>query len=169
MEYRQPEAMKNPLYNRVLFVLSLAGLLIAGYLWFLHATHGDVPCGGSAGCDKVAQSPYARFPARTGPFVAAYGTLGYIGLTLLSFLRTLGGGPARDRFLLRLIVLGAGIGTVFSLYLTYLELNVIHAICKWCVASQALIIGILIAGIAESLQPDFLKNTSPTTGEPLPE
>ena len=163
--------MKNPLYNRVMFVLSLAGLLIAGYLWFLHATHGDVPCGGSSGCDKVAQSPYARFPARTGPYVAAYGTLGYVGLTVLTFLRTLGGGPARDRVLLGLIVLGAGIGTVFSLYLTYLELNVIQAICKWCVASQALILAVLVAGVVELLQTHSFKSvsSSSSTGEPLTE
>ena len=34
--------------------------------------------------------------------------------------------------------LGALIGFGFSLYLTYLELFVIDAICQWCVASAVL-------------------------------
>ncbi len=156
--------MKNPLYNRIVFLLSFVGLMVAGYLWFLHATHGDVPCGGSGGCDRVAQSPYARFPAGKGPFVAAYGTLGYLTLVALSFLRTLGAGPKRDRLLLGLIVLAAGAGTLFSLHLTYLELYVIQAICKWCVASQALILGVLFVSVAEVLQEYRNKR-----GEILPE
>ena len=35
-----------------------------------------------------------------------------------------------------------GMGVVFTLYLTYLELFVIHAICRWCVASGAIILAI---------------------------
>lgn len=33
------------------------------------------------------------------------------------------------------------VGTLYSAYLTYLELFVIHAICQWCVASAVLITG----------------------------
>jgi uncharacterized membrane protein len=36
------------------------------------------------------------------------------------------------------------VGTLFSAYLTYLEVFVIHAICEWCVASAALMVGALI-------------------------
>ncbi len=37
------------------------------------------------------------------------------------------------------------IGAGFSLYLTYLELFVIDAICQWCVASA--VIMVLLAGL----------------------
>jgi uncharacterized membrane protein len=41
-------------------------------------------------------------------------------------------------------LLVALVGTLFSAYLTYLELFVIHAICEWCVASAAVIVAALI-------------------------
>jgi len=36
------------------------------------------------------------------------------------------------------------VGTLFSAYLTYLEVFVIHAICEWCVASAAVMVAALI-------------------------
>jgi uncharacterized membrane protein len=38
-------------------------------------------------------------------------------------------------------------GVLFTLYLTYLELFVIHAICRWCVGSAAIIVSILILAL----------------------
>lgn len=141
--------MKNPIFNRVQFVLSFLGLLVAGFLWYLHATHADIPCGASGGCETVAASPYARFPVGTGPWVAAWGTFAYLAMVVLTFLRTLGASPQRDRVLLGLTVATAAVGAAFSLQLTYVEVFVIHAICRWCVASQIIILGVLLAGVAE--------------------
>ena len=36
------------------------------------------------------------------------------------------------------------VGTLFSAYLTYLEVFVIHAMCQWCVASAAIMVAALI-------------------------
>jgi uncharacterized membrane protein len=36
----------------------------------------------------------------------------------------------------------ASVGVVFTVYLTYLELFVIHAICRWCVTSAVIITAI---------------------------
>ncbi|MBC7805619.1 MAG: hypothetical protein H7145_05655, partial [Akkermansiaceae bacterium] len=96
-----------PLANRLIFVLSVIGIFVAGYLWYLHATHADIPCGLSNGCEMVAASKYARFPeGSTGPwYVAAWGTIGYLGFATLSFVRTLQTSPERDRVLLGLLVL----------------------------------------------------------------
>jgi uncharacterized membrane protein len=47
-------------------------------------------------------------------------------------------------------LLVALVGTLFSAYLTYLELFVIHAICEWCVASAALMVGALICTAFEA-------------------
>jgi uncharacterized membrane protein len=130
----------NPLLNRAVFIFSLLGLLVAGYLWHMHANPVDIPCGGSHGCAQVATSPYSRFPIGSGPPVAMYGTLGYLALATLAFLRTLPNMVSRDRLLLQLMTLGAGFGMVASLYLTAMELFVIDAICRWCIGSQILII-----------------------------
>jgi uncharacterized membrane protein len=95
--------------NRVVFVLSLVGLLVAGYLWYAHATGAHVPCSFrvASGCDKVAQSPYSKFPVGSAVPVAAYGALGYLLLTGLAVARTLGAdfGGARDRRLLSAMAL----------------------------------------------------------------
>ncbi len=141
----------NPLANRLLFILSVLGAFVAGYLWFLHSTHGDIPCGVSRGCEMVAASKYARFPEGDGFWVAGWGTLGYIGFATLSFLRTLRTSSTGDHALLALIVLGAVAGTLFSLRLTYLELYVIHAICKWCVMSQVIIFAVAAVSVSEWL------------------
>lgn len=137
----------HPGWNRAIFVLSFVGVFVAAFLWKMHATPQDIPCGPSHGCADVANSPYSRFPFGSGPPVAAYGTIGYAALTVLAFLRTLlGDTGARDRTILLLILAGATLGAVASLGLTYLELFVIHAICKWCVASQTIIL--IVFGIA---------------------
>ena len=60
----------------------------------------------------------------------ALGLAGYAGLLLAAGLR--GGAGAYLGLLLALT------GTLFSAYLTYLEVFVIGALCQWCVASAAL-------------------------------
>lgn len=139
--------MQNPRLNRAIFMLSLVGLMVAGYLWKMHANPADIPCGGGNECETVANSPYSRFPTGSGPPVAMYGTLGYLAILTLSFLRTLGSparlGP-RDTTLLVLLTAAAAFGTAASLYLTTMELTVIHAICRWCIGSQV-IIGVVFA------------------------
>jgi uncharacterized membrane protein len=43
----------------------------------------------------------------------------------------------------------AGVGVLFTAYLTYLELFVIHAICRWCVASGVVILLIFIVSLLD--------------------
>ena len=64
------------------------------------------------------------------------GLVGYTGLLLSASLR--GEVGVYLGFLVALV------GTLFSAYLTYLEVFVIHAICEWCVASAALMVGALL-------------------------
>ena len=45
---------------------------------------------------------------------------------------------ADTRRLSEILVLLTGFGLLFSIWLTYLELFVIHAICQWCVISAIL-------------------------------
>jgi uncharacterized membrane protein len=44
----------------------------------------------------------------------------------------------------------ATIGFVFTLYLTYLEVFVIHAICRWCIASAVIITAIWLVAVLAS-------------------
>jgi uncharacterized membrane protein len=47
------------------------------------------------------------------------------------------------------LLLLAGLGVAFTAYLTYLELFVIHAICRWCVGSAVIILAILIVALLD--------------------
>jgi len=118
----------------VLGALAVVGLLISSYLTWVHYAGVPPVCvEGSGACESVQTSSYATI---FGVPVPAIGLVGYSGLLLSAFLRGEAG--------VYLGLLVALVGTLFSAYLTYLELFVIHAICEWCVASAALMVGALI-------------------------
>jgi uncharacterized membrane protein len=43
----------------------------------------------------------------------------------------------------------SGIGVLFAMYLTWLELFVIHAICRWCVGSALIITAVFVAALLD--------------------
>ena len=109
------------------WVLVVIGIGIAGYLtWVHYAGLNPVCVGGGGGCERVQSSTYADV---AGIPVALLGLVGYV-LMGLSLLLT----DERGRLAGATLAL---IGFGFSIYLTYLELAVIDAICQWCVASAA--------------------------------
>jgi len=118
-------------------VTALAGLFVSAYLWLYKlGAIGTIACG-TGGCETVQLSPLSRF---LGVEVAAIGAGGYallLALTLAS-LQPRWAGSGR---LIEIIALLAGGAVLFTLYLKYLEFFVIHAICRWCVASAVLIVG----------------------------
>jgi uncharacterized membrane protein len=104
------------------------GIGVATYIAIAEAGGGAPACiAGGGGCETVADSPYAHL---LGINVAVIGIVGYVLLLVASLLR---GDSARvGGFALSLTGFG------FSVYLTYLELFVIDAICQWCVVSAVL-------------------------------
>ena len=115
-------------------LLCLGGLGIAGYLTYVHYAEIDPVCS-TGGCERVQASEYSEI---AGVPVALLGLVGYaaIGLSLLAR------GDVGRALTAALAIAGFG----FSLYLTYLELWVIDAICQWCVASAVVMTA--LAGIA---------------------
>jgi uncharacterized membrane protein len=156
--------------NRVVFVLALVGLLISGYLWYLHAVEADVPCMmGSSDCARVTSSRYAEFPVGSGISVATYGAGGYLLLAALAVARVVTPNASGNRRLLVLTTLIAAGGAIFSLRLTYLALVVLHAKCPWCLTSQVLILSIFFIALWELRRrcpapPDQDRATSPSLG-----
>lgn len=126
-------------------LLSLAGLFISAYLYLYKIGKiGTLACG-TGGCDTVQWSPWSRI---AGIEVALVGVLGYGGLLALS-LAALQPDLADRRWPAALLAVLSGIGVLFTIYLTYLELFVIHAICRWCVASGVIIVGIFLAALLD--------------------
>jgi len=126
-------------------LLSLTGMMISAYLWmFKHGYVGALVCG-SGGCETVQLSPYSKF---LGVDVALLGFLAYgalLGLALLGLQ------PAwqERREPARLTLLLAAGGVAFAAYLTGLELFVIHAICRWCVASAVIIVIVCLLALVD--------------------
>ena len=78
----------------------------------------------------------SRYATVSGVPVAVLGIAGYAALLVSAVLR--GEVGVYLGFLISLV------GTLFSAYLTYLEIFVIHAICQWCVASAAIMVAAFI-------------------------
>jgi uncharacterized membrane protein len=105
--------------------LATLGLAIATYIAIADSGGGSPICvGGSHGCETVADSSYSHL---LGVNVAIFGIAGYLLLLACALLR--GDGARMGGFAVSL----AGFG--YSLYLTYLELFQIEAVCQWCVGS----------------------------------
>jgi uncharacterized membrane protein len=104
--------------------VALAGLGIAGYLTVVHYAGGTPVCAVAHGCATVQQSDYAAF---AGVPVAVLGLLGYAGI-LASLARDGESWRAAAAFL-------SLVGLGFSAWLTYVEIEVLQAICIWCVGS----------------------------------
>ena len=133
------------IYRMSAALLSLAGLFISAYLYLYKLGRiGSLACG-TGGCETVQLSPWSRV---AGVEVALIGVLGYAGLLALS-LAALQPGLAGRRWPATLLTGLAGVGVLFTAYLTYLELFVIHAVCRWCVASGFVILAIFVVALLD--------------------
>ncbi len=112
-------------------VLALVGLLMSVYLLLYKlGFYGELVCGTGA-CEAVQTSEHAIL---LGLPVAGWGVAWYAAVFVLAFL-SVQQAYQEATWPARLIFLLAAGGVAFSGYLTYLELFVINAICRWCVAS----------------------------------
>lgn len=115
--------------NRSLFILSLIGLGISGYLAYTYISQSPILCL-NAGCESVRNSPYANLFGIPMPL---YGLIGYGFLAVLTFIKTT---TYQNQTLInRLILVATTFGFLFSLYLTGVEAFVIKQYCMWCIAS----------------------------------
>jgi uncharacterized membrane protein len=130
--------------RQAIALLALAGLFVSLYLW-LHKLGliGVLQCG-TGGCDTVQASRYADF---LGLPVALYGVVGYAVVFVVSLVAVQRPDAPRRRPDVTLAVL-ASLGVVFTVYLTALELFVIHAFCRWCLGSAAIITAIMVLSLA---------------------
>jgi uncharacterized membrane protein len=128
---------------RLIAILALLGIGVSGYLTYTHLFGAPIFCGGASSCELVNSSRYAFL----GPIpVALLGLIGYAAILALSFIPT-----NEDRQWPAQLIFGVAlIGVLFQLYLTYIELFVLHAICYWCVASQIIILLIFILSLPRS-------------------
>jgi len=128
-------------------VLALIGLGVAAYLAYVESASVEAVCGPIGNCNTVQSSPYARV---FGIPISTIGLAGY-GLILVTWLW----GQRPDLPLadqMPLIVFCAALFSVlFSIYLTYLEIFVIRAVCIWCLISATVVTLILLVSAGPML------------------
>ena len=122
---------------RAAAALAGLGIVLAAYLTWVHFNTGSLVCG-LGDCHTVQASEYATI----GPVPVAVLGLGMYVIVCLANVAALAQ-PARA---MPLAVAAFGMllaGTLYALYLTWLEVAVIRAICQWCVASAVLSVVLL--------------------------
>ena len=132
--------------RQAIVLLALVGLLLAIYLWLYKiGVVGTLQCGAGGGpCEFVQASRYADV---FGVPVALIGVAGYAALLVVGLVGLQPAFAASSRVSVLLAAL-ASAGFAFTLYLTYVELFVLHAICRWCVASAVIITAIWVLSLA---------------------
>jgi len=130
-------------------VLALLGLGVAGYLAFVETQAVTAICGPVGDCNTVQSSPYAKLFGVL--HIGVLGVIGYI-LILAAWLWKRLRSDRLARYASLAIFGMAFFGTLFSLYLTYLEPFVIKAVCAWCLASAILITLLMLVNITPALQ-----------------
>lgn len=137
------------MFRKILIVLSVIGVADAIYLTYVKLQTGGI-CVAGAGCEIVNSSVYSQI---AGIPIAALGGLAYLAMLAVLLLE-----PRIEFFEFNgpLIVFGFSFfGFLYSVYLTYLELFVIHAICEFCVLSAVVLTLMLVLSglrLRQSLQ-----------------
>ncbi|HEY4954255.1 MAG TPA: vitamin K epoxide reductase family protein [Gemmatimonadaceae bacterium] len=137
--------------------LALAGIFVALYLFLYKiGVVGNLSCS-IGSCETVNLSRWALF---LGAPVAAWGVGFYVVMFILAV------ASLQDRYadstgIAKIITGASGIGFVFTVWLTYLELFVINAICQWCVISALLVTTMFAFSMA-----DLRERTTPVSELP---
>lgn len=127
-------------------VLALLGVFVALYLTLYKiGVIGTLSCN-IGSCESVNTSKWAVF---LGQPVAAWGLGTYVVILLLALAGLQGVAPRGTAWITAAIT---GWGVLFSAWLTYLELFVIHAICMWCVISATLMLLLFATSVVDLRQ-----------------
>jgi uncharacterized membrane protein len=126
-------------------LLALVGLFVAIYLTlFKLGIIGQLVCAVGS-CETVQTSRWATF---LGLPVAAWGVGYYVVVLAIAFAGTTERWEDSPTLPTMFVVLTAW-GALFSLWLTGLELFVIHAICQWCVVSAIIALALLVVAVLD--------------------
>jgi uncharacterized membrane protein/thiol-disulfide isomerase/thioredoxin len=128
--------------------LCVIGFGVAGYLTFIETQNVKAICGPVGDCNSVQASPYAKLFGVVP--VGLLGLAGYIGIVVAWVLGRRSAGLVGVYAPVLLLAM-ALFGVLFSLYLTYIELFVILAVCIWCLISAVLMALILILAVGPAL------------------
>ena len=137
----QKKTKKRLKLHWVVPLLALVGLVVAGYLAFIESTGGEAVCGPVGDCNTVQQSEYAFLFGVVS--VGLLGMLSYIAILSAWLIDRWGSEQLADLAQVAIFLM-AFVGTLFSIYLTFLEPFVIGATCAWCLTSAVVITALML-------------------------
>jgi len=124
--------------------LCIVGAGVAGYLAYVETTQVTAVCGPVGDCNTVQQSEYARLFGILP--IGVLGLAGYVFILVAWGIAHRGHGRFADLAALSLFAMTA-FGTLFSIYLTFLEPFVIGATCAWCLTSAILMTVLMLLSV----------------------
>jgi uncharacterized membrane protein len=139
----------NPRYDWLIPILALAGLAVAAYLSHVEVRKVEAVCGPVGDCNTVNQSEYAKIFGILP--IGVLGLLGFIAILTAWTLRRWG--TDKTSLWAALGILGmTAVGTLFSVYLTFLEPFVIGATCLWCLSSAVIMTSLFVLALKPGRQ-----------------
>lgn len=123
-----------------ILVFSFIGFLDATFLTIEHYNGGTLQCFIFDGCDEVLSSSYS---AIGGIPTALFGAIYYLAILIATILYL----DTKHDWALRFLAYIPIAGFVFSLWLIYLQLFIIEAICFYCVVSAITSTIIFVLGL----------------------
>jgi uncharacterized membrane protein len=131
------------IFYTVAALISMLGLAEATYLTVIYLSGETAVCGGSASCFQVLGSKYARIGAIP---VAGLGALAYFGAFSFATFAAFGYRRAQNLFALLVAAMFA-----MTLWLLVVQAFLLHAFCRYCLFSAALIF--LLTGLVVARPP----------------
>lgn len=140
--------MSVPFLHRASVALSIAGILVSAYLTYAHVDERALACG-IGDCATVQASAYSTV---AGIPVAVLGLVAYAALGVMAVARLIR--PSLGSWIEIPFWGGTLAGTIYSGYLTYVELFILDAICQWCVISAVVMTALLASETALVIKGD---------------
>jgi uncharacterized membrane protein len=126
-------------------VASLLGLGVSTYLTVIHFAAIQAACtvSGMVNCERVLSSGYAVVAGSTLPTSAA----GIVWFAVSGALAIAQIAARGSRLVMRGQVVWSAVGLLTVLYLVFVEIVVLGAICLWCTAVHALVLVTFLVAI----------------------
>ena len=131
----------NGHWNFLIPSLCLIGFFVAGYLAYVETSQVTAVCGPVGDCNTVQQSEYARLFGVLP--IGILGLAGYAIITIVWVVARFANNRLANLAAISLFILTLS-GTIFSIYLTFLEPFVIGATCAWCLTSAVLMTALML-------------------------
>jgi uncharacterized membrane protein len=132
---------------RTSIVLALIGLADSIYLTYIKLANATASCAGIGDCESVNSSKYAEI---AGIPIALLGAGAFAAIIILLLIEK------RSEFwrdTAPMVVFGISLtGVLYSAYLTYVEIAILHAICPYCVLSALVLVALLVISVVRLLK-----------------